>query len=56
MVHIKKQKVKIIGWGNALAKHSLHFGEDTRYRLESGETLLDLAAEAAKKALNRACR
>ena len=46
--------VKLAGMGRALAGGRLNFGGETRYRLRAGETLLDLAAEAAGKALEEA--
>lgn len=49
-----KRKVKIAGWGNALSGRKLLFGDQTRYRLDEGETLLDLAETAAIRALDRA--
>lgn len=54
MVHMRDRKVKITGWGNALAGQELHFGGQTRYRLGPDETLLDLAVRAAGTALLRA--
>lgn len=49
-----KRKVKLLGMGRALAGKALTFGEETRYRLDSGETLLDLAELAAGRALDEA--
>ena len=49
-----KRKVKLAGMGRALAGKVLTFGEETRYRLRSGETLLDLAELAAGRALDEA--
>lgn len=48
---MKERRVKIAGWGKALAAHEMDFGGQTRYRLAQGETLLDLAVLSAKKAL-----
>lgn len=48
---MKERRVKIAGWGKTLAAHKMDFGGQTRYRLEPGETLLDLAVLSAKKAL-----
>ena len=49
-----KRKVKLAGMGRALAGNVLTFGGETRYRLLPGETLLDLAEIAAKRALEQA--
>lgn len=49
-----KRKVKLAGMGRALAGNELTFGGETRYRLRSGETLLDLAELAAGRALEEA--
>lgn len=51
---MKERKVKMAGWGSALAGREIKFGSHTRYRLKEGETLLDLAVEAAGKALDAA--
>lgn len=48
------RKVKLIGWGNAIPEHAVFFGDQTRYRLQKGETLLDLAEEATASALHTA--
>lgn len=46
--------VKLAGMGRALAGGETVFAGETRYRLKAGETLLDLAEEAAGKALAEA--
>ncbi|MCI9338527.1 MAG: 3-oxoacyl-ACP synthase [Lachnospiraceae bacterium] len=46
--------VKLAGMGRALAGGEMVFGGETRYRLKDGETLLDLAEDAAGKALEEA--
>ena len=46
--------VKLAGMGRALADGETVFAGETRYRLKAGETLLDLAEEAAGKALAEA--
>lgn len=51
---MRERKVKITGWGNALSGKKLNFGGNTRYRLDSGENLLDLAVQAGIRALERA--
>lgn len=51
---MRERKVKITGWGNALAGQKLHFGGQTRYRLGADETLVDLAVRSAGTALSRA--
>lgn len=51
-----KRKVKLVGWGNALAGDKMHFGSQIRYRLKTEETLLDLAVQAAGAALGKAGR
>ncbi len=48
------RQVKIAGMGRALAGKEIRFGSQIRYRLQPGQTLLDLAVEAAKQALRRA--
>lgn len=53
----KKQAVrhvKIAGMGRALPGRKLTFNGQTRYRLQQGESLIDLAALAAQKALSSA--
>lgn len=50
----RKRNVKLAGMGRALAGRVLTFGQDTRYRLAKGETLLDLAVLAAGRALQDA--
>jgi len=49
-----KRKVKLAGMGRALAGNAITFGGETRYRLRPGETLLDLAELAARRALEQA--
>ncbi len=49
-----KRRVKLAGMGRAIAGGKVVFGRETRYRLTAGETLLDLAMEAANLALGDA--
>lgn len=49
-----ERKVKLAGMGQALAGGKVSFGGETRYRLQPGETLLDLVETAARKALAEA--
>lgn len=49
-----ERRVKIAGMGRALADEKIHFGNQTRYRLSQGQTLLDLAEQAARQALRKA--
>lgn len=49
-----KRRVKLAGMGRAIAGGKVVFGGETRYRLTAGETLLDLAMEAANLALGDA--
>jgi len=48
------RKLKIVGCGSAIPKQTVAFGDQTRYRLEEGQTLLDLAEVAIHKALEDA--
>ena len=48
------RKVKLAGMGRALAEKKLFFEDQTRYRLSSRESLLDLAVLAAERALESA--
>ncbi len=50
----RMRKLKITGCGSALPSRQVHFGDQTRYRLAEGETLLDLAEAAIVKALEDA--
>ncbi len=50
----RTRQVKLAGMGRALAGSQVHFCGGTRYRLRPGETLLDLAEAAARKALKEA--
>ena len=45
--------IEIIGYGTALPKNSIRFGNQTRYRISQGETQIDLAVEACQKALEK---
>ena len=45
------RNVKLIGWGKKAGSRKLTFGDQTRYRMAEGETMLDLAETAAHKAL-----
>lgn len=49
-----KRQVKLAGMGRALAGGKISFGGETRYRLRTGETVLDLACLAAQRALEEA--
>lgn len=49
-----ERKVMIAGLGRALAGKEIHFADQTRYRLLPGQSLLDLAVEAAGQALENA--
>lgn len=51
---ILERRVKLTGMGKALAGKKVCFGDQTRYRLLSGQTILDLAVEAAGQALMNA--
>ncbi len=46
--------VRIAGMGRALAGEKITFGNQTRYRLSQGQSLLDLAEKAANEALSAA--
>lgn len=47
--------LEIVGYGTSLPKHTVHFKDQTRYRvLEGEESQLDLAQEAVEKALEKA--
>lgn len=46
-----KRRVRIAGMGRALAGEKITFGNQTRYRLSQGQSLLDLAEKAANEAL-----
>ena len=48
------KKVRIEGMGRALAGRKLYFGDQVRYRLLPGQTILDLGVEAAYQALRNA--
>lgn len=48
------RRVKILGCGNALPERKIVFGDQTRYRLGEGQTLLDLSEQAIRNALNDA--
>lgn len=48
------RNLKIYGCGSALPSTKIMFGDQTRYRLGDGQTILDLAEEAIKKALGDA--
>ncbi len=51
---MRDRRVKIAGMGRALAGERLEFDGQTRYRLQAGETLLDLEERAAREALETA--
>lgn len=51
---ITERKVKIAGMGRAIGGRKLQFKNQIRYRLMSGESLLDLAEAAARQALEAA--
>lgn len=44
----------IKGYGTALPQKTIHFGDQTRYRISGAENQLSLAVEAIEKALTRA--
>lgn len=48
------RRVKIAGMGRALADKKICFGNQKRYRLSQGQTLLDLAQRAGEQALQAA--
>ena len=48
------RRIKITGCGNAIPEQKITFGDQTRYRLSEGKTLLDLADKATEKALEDA--
>lgn len=48
------KKVRIAGMGRALAGRKLYFGDQVRYRLLPGQTILELGVEAAYQALRNA--
>lgn len=48
------RKLKIVGCGSAIPKRVITFGDQTRYRLEEGQTLLDLSEQAINRALEDA--
>lgn len=48
------RNLKIYGCGSALPSTKIMFGDQTRYRLGDGQTILDLAEVAIKKALEDA--
>jgi len=48
------RNLKIYGCGSTLASTKIMFGDQTRYRLGDGQTILDLAEVAIKKALEDA--
>ena len=45
------RNIRIIGCGAAVPENTVKFGDQTRYRMTGGETLIDLAEKAAKEAL-----
>ena len=47
-------KLEIIGWGSYLPEHTVRFNGQTRHRAAAGETQLYMAAEAARRALDKA--
>ena len=51
---MKSRKVKLAGWGKAIAKQELKFGDQTRFRLHKGENLLDLTDQAIASAFDSA--
>ncbi|MBE5886652.1 MAG: 3-oxoacyl-ACP synthase [Lachnospiraceae bacterium] len=51
---MKMRNLKIYGCGSTLASTKIMFGDQTRYRLGDGQTILDLAEVAIKKALEDA--
>lgn len=48
------RNIRITGCGTALSENIIHFGDQTRYRLKDGQTLLDLAERAVNEALDNA--
>lgn len=48
------RKLMIKGYGTALPQKTIHFGDQTRYRISGAENQLSLAVEAIEKALTRA--
>lgn len=54
MIHMKSRRVKLAGWGKAIAEHEMKFGDQTRFRLHKGENLLDLTDQAIAAAFESA--
>lgn len=51
---MRQRSVKLAGWGKAAGGEKITFGDQVRYRLTKGETLLDLTDRAIKDALDEA--
>lgn len=51
---MKSRSVKLAGWGKALAAQEIRFGDQTRFRLRPGESLLELTDRAVAAALESA--
>lgn len=51
---MRQRNVRLVGWGKATGTAKLTFGDQTRYRLAAGETLLDLTDQAIRAALDTA--
>ena len=48
------RKLTILGFGTCLPQNTVHFEDNTRYRITAGENQLDMALTAAKRALEKA--
>lgn len=51
---MRHRSVKLAGWGKAAGREKIMFGDQVRYRLAAGETLLDLTDLAIRDALAEA--
>lgn len=52
--NMKERRVKLAGMGRAMGGRKTEFGNQTRYRLQENETIVDLAERAAGQALQAA--
>lgn len=51
---MRQRSVRLAGWGKAAGREKIMFGDQVRYRLAAGETLLDLTDLAIRDALAKA--